>query len=66
MHYAQLHGRVRKDARYGIGKTFKAVHAGDEYVPDATALEIGQDTQPEVCALAFGYVHAQQLLSAIG
>ena len=51
MHYAQLHGRVRKDARYGIGKTFKAVHAGDEYVPDATALEIGQDTQPEVCAL---------------
>ncbi len=66
MHDAQLHGRVRKDACYGIGKTFETVYAGDKYVPDATALEIGQDTQPEVCAFAFGYVHTQQLLSAIG
>lgn len=57
MHYAQLHGRIRKDASYRIGETLETVHAGDKYVPNAAALEIGQDTQPKVCALAFGYVH---------
>ncbi len=66
MHYAQLHGRFRKDARDGIRKALEAIHAGDKNVLNATLLKVAKDAQPEVGALALGDIHPQQFFPPLG
>ena len=62
--YTQLHRGLGKDARYRIRETLQPVNARYEDVPDSSALEVGQDTQPEVRTLALGHVHPEQFLAA--
>ncbi len=62
---ASLDMRIGKDRPDGVGEAGKAVHAGDQYVPDAPVPELVQHVRPEPCAFVFGYPEAQDLLSAI-
>ena len=62
MNNTELHGRIRKNTPYGVGKAFQAVHATYHDVLHTAVLKVRKHLQPEVGALAPGNVHAQQLL----
>ena len=63
---AELHGRIRKDALYGVWEAFQAVHATYNDVLHTAVLKVRKHLQLEVGALAPGNVHAQQLLVPFG
>lgn len=39
-----------------LGKTLQTIDAGYQYVLHSTALKVCQETEPEIGALAFGYI----------
>ena len=62
---AKLYCGFGKDTCNCILEAFQAIHARYKYILYASRLQVGQNAKPEVCPLAFWYVHTKKFFSSI-
>lgn|GEM_PF-4852226 len=65
MNDTELNLRIREDGLNGFGKPFEAIDAGDEDIPHAPALQLGDDLEPELRAFRLGGPQTKNFLQAV-
>jgi len=64
MDYTELYLRLGESGFYGLGKSFEAVHTGDEDVSDPPILQFCHHFQPELCPFALFEPDAKNVLES--